>query len=38
MAASDIQGSRKAVFGWLWVLIALVFSMVVVGGVTRLTG
>lgn len=23
---------------WLWVLVALVFAMVVVGGATRLTG
>ncbi len=38
MNPDDIRGSRKAIFGWIWLLIAMVFSMVIVGGVTRLTG
>ena len=38
MNESDILGSRRAIFAWLWLLIAMVFGMVVVGGVTRLTG
>jgi len=38
MGSTDIRGSRGAVFAWLWLLIVLVFCMVVVGGVTRLTG
>jgi len=38
MNDSDILGSRRAIFAWLWLLIAMVFGMVVVGGVTRLTG
>ncbi len=38
MNDSDILGSRRAIFAWLWLLIGMVFCMVVVGGVTRLTG
>ncbi len=38
MNESDVLGSRRAIFAWLWLLIAMVFGMVVVGGVTRLTG
>lgn len=38
MTPNDIRGSRGAVFAWIWVMIALVFAMVIVGGVTRLTG
>ena len=38
MNPDDIRGSREAIFGWIWLLIAMVFSMVIVGGVTRLTG
>ena len=38
MNESDILGARRAIFAWLWLLIGLVFCMVVVGGVTRLTG
>ena len=38
MTPDDIRGSRGAIFGWLWLMIAMVFCMVVVGGITRLTG
>ena len=36
-AAAAKSGARRAVRGWLWVLLALVVVMVVVGGLTRLT-
>ena len=35
---SDLRHSRGAVLGWLLCIIGMVFCMVVVGGVTRLTG
>ncbi|MBK7729241.1 MAG: COX15/CtaA family protein [Gammaproteobacteria bacterium] len=35
---ADLRHSRRAVLGWLVFIIAMVFCMVVVGGVTRLTG
>lgn len=38
MVADGVLGSRRAVSAWIWVMIALVFAMIVVGGVTRLTG
>ena len=36
--SDDLKHSRRAVQGWLIILIALVFGMIVVGGITRLTG
>ena len=35
---SDLHHSRRAVLGWLLGIITIVFCMVIVGGVTRLTG
>ncbi len=37
MAAKGSEGGRRAVSLWLWLVAALVFAMVVVGGATRLT-
>ncbi|RUO98021.1 COX15/CtaA family protein [Hyphomicrobium sp.] len=37
MAAEERDGGRRAVSVWLWIVAALVFAMVVVGGATRLT-
>ncbi len=36
-AEADRTGARATVRAWLWVLLALVASMVIVGGLTRLT-
>lgn len=38
MVSDTVRDSRNAISTWIWVMIALVFCMVVVGGVTRLTG
>lgn len=38
MTPEDIRCSRSAINMWIATMIALVFSMVVVGGITRLTG
>jgi len=35
---SELRHSHSAVLSWLWLVIGMVFCMVVVGGVTRLTG
>ncbi|MCL4675270.1 MAG: COX15/CtaA family protein, partial [Pararhodobacter sp.] len=32
------QGARRAIRAWLWLLFGLVMAMIVVGGLTRLTG
>ena len=35
--AGTVQSTQRAVVIWLWIVAALIFAMVVVGGATRLT-